>query len=373
MKNSLLIFFLFCIQITWAQKTLIPYKNGKLWGYANETGNMIITPKYDSVALFSKEGKSLAIVSENKKMGVIDENGKEILPNIYKKIEHLEERRMYGTKSKSFFAEKENGMLDLYSEDRKINSDIQKIKTVAGNFILVQKNNKLGLYDDDGKEILPIVYNQIDYVKSDNYSRETIQYRISSDQETQYIFLKLTERDRYSNIYNSVGPPPPNGNELQEISKKHQLEITKCVDGNSHCIYKTKNKFGYINLETNQRLKAEYDDLQIQSTFKNFYLIAKKDNKTALLDVSGAILLPFDMMDLSVKQSFAEIEKDNKKGFYFFDSKKTISPKYNAVKGYLYEDYIEVVNDILLKRLYDKDSKDWFYVGSNGIVYKSIN
>ena len=243
MKNSLLIFFFFFIQITWAQKTLIPYKNGKLWGYANETGHIIITPKYDSVALFSKEGKSLAIVSENKKMGVIDENGKEILPNIYKKIEHLEERRMYGTKSKSFFAEKENGMLDLYSEDRKINSDIQKIKTVAGNFILVQKNNKLGLYDDDGKEILPIVYNQIDYVKSDNYSRETIQYRISSDQETQYIFLKLTERDRYSNIYNSVGPPPPNGNELQEISKKHQLEITKCVDGNSHCIYKTKNKF----------------------------------------------------------------------------------------------------------------------------------
>ena len=371
MKNSILIPAFLFSQILLAQKTLIPYKNGKLWGFANETGSVVIQPKYDSVTLFSHEAEKFAVVSENRKVGVIDQNGKEILPNIYKQINYVDENRMYKTRSKSFFAEKLNGTLELYSRGRKVAENLQVIKSVAGKFILVQKNSKLGLFDDDGSEVLPIVYNQIDYIKSEDHYSKSIKYRVSSDLETKYVILKVPEEKTYDQIYSGMTAIAPSREGFEEISKKQQLDIVKCVNGSTHCIFKSKNKFGYINLENNQRLKAEFDNLDIKSTFDKTYLIAKKGDKTALLDSSGAILLPYDNVDLLVRESYAEILKNGKEGLYFFNTKKIILPKYNTVKGYLYRDGVDIVNDIVLKRLYDSDSKDWFYAGSNGVVYKS--
>ncbi|TND10542.1 MAG: Uncharacterized protein FD123_184 [Bacteroidetes bacterium] len=84
----LLLFFLFSA-ITFAQKrpNLIPYRKGDLWGYADSTKKIIITPKYDRCFPFVN-GKALAETKDSKFIQ-IDSTGKIVKTFTYKLHEYM--------------------------------------------------------------------------------------------------------------------------------------------------------------------------------------------------------------------------------------------------------------------------------------------
>lgn len=66
MKQPNIIFtvLLFSFSAAWSQQHLIPFRCGKLWGYRDQQGNVVIDPQYEVAAFFSE---GFAAVRKNKK------------------------------------------------------------------------------------------------------------------------------------------------------------------------------------------------------------------------------------------------------------------------------------------------------------------
>ena len=88
-KTSLLFLLFFIFQSVFSQEIAIPYRDGKLWGICNETGKMLIEPKFDklefdgSTSSYSKH--DLMISHKNGMKGLLI-NGNEILQPKYSYI-----------------------------------------------------------------------------------------------------------------------------------------------------------------------------------------------------------------------------------------------------------------------------------------------
>lgn len=88
-KTALLFLFFVIFQSVFSQEIAIPYRDGKLWGICNETGKMLIEPKFDklefdgSTSSYSKH--DLMISHKNGMKGLLI-NGNEILQPKYSYI-----------------------------------------------------------------------------------------------------------------------------------------------------------------------------------------------------------------------------------------------------------------------------------------------
>lgn len=91
----------------------LPYRQDKLWGYADQNGKIVVQPKYDSVEVYYNNYRWL--VFKNKKVGAIDSLGKEILAIEYDSIE----RRPLHSTDNDFYLFK-NGKIGYANVDGKI-------------------------------------------------------------------------------------------------------------------------------------------------------------------------------------------------------------------------------------------------------------
>ncbi|HYG15969.1 MAG TPA: WG repeat-containing protein [Bacteroidia bacterium] len=99
---------------------LIPYRKGELWGFCDSNKNIIVEPKYDSAFQYSPEYKTAGVVL-NKKSGYLDSN--------------FQFKRANYCKTVTF--------------------------PIVDNTI--KNGNKYGLMDSSGNEILPPVYDYINF------------------------------------------------------------------------------------------------------------------------------------------------------------------------------------------------------------------
>jgi WG containing repeat len=82
-KNLLLVLLLTLTGQLFAQDpdmSMIPYRNGDLWGYADVNKAIIIKPQFEEASLFYE---GLAAVKKNGKYGYINKDGKTVIPFVY--------------------------------------------------------------------------------------------------------------------------------------------------------------------------------------------------------------------------------------------------------------------------------------------------
>ena len=129
-----------------------------------DESKMCLTPCiYDSIFVFNEEYK-LAIVIKNKKRGLIDVNGNEIVKCIYENVHYIKgPYKLIAVENKTYkwglIGEKGNEIT------RCIYRDIIGFED-SDHLITVTKHNSsdsllFGLVDKDGKEILPWIYRMI--------------------------------------------------------------------------------------------------------------------------------------------------------------------------------------------------------------------
>lgn len=85
MKRIVLLFCAcFIILLSWGQKILIPYQDGKKWGFKSYySQEVLIAPLYDYVKVFMSDR---ALFKKGKKYGYLDMEGNEVIKAQYKKI-----------------------------------------------------------------------------------------------------------------------------------------------------------------------------------------------------------------------------------------------------------------------------------------------
>jgi hypothetical protein len=237
MKKTLIYTFLILVftPFYFGQKKLTDYnlfqdEKSKKWGFKDEDDKVVIKAKYDKI--YEAE-HNVSIVVVNKKFGLIDDYGKEILPTIYEE--------MY-----------------LFS------------RPVENHFVLVKKNGKWGFLDEKGKETIPIKY-EIDQV--DIESNFMLDYFSYLDKNHPIIFADNKKFGVINLNYDTILPFEYDN----IIPYRSYNDIEKYIVNKS-------GKWSVLDEKLNVLKKFDYEDFVC--VFEH-YILFKGDTYTKFIDVDN--------------------------------------------------------------------------------------
>ncbi len=235
-KIAFFCFFICFLSSTRAQDSiLLPVKEKGKWGIINQEGKKIVPPLYDAISSFKHFG--YAVVQKEDKTGLVNHKGDFILALEYNDV------RVY---SKNIFgiAKDDNWHL-IDRQKRIILTDYDRIEIIDNNYIKYWRDEFCGIIHINGKEIIPPSYKKIKWLKKDRY----FQVRKSGKIGLFSLSGKLIAPVKYKEI---------------------QILFPSFI------LVKSKYKWGAIDNEGTHLLPEHYSHYKIAN--KNFILIYKQDN-----------------------------------------------------------------------------------------------
>ena len=252
-------------------------KNGK-WGIIDSTGKERTQFKYDELNFDNGFIKA----KSNNKWGLIDSNGKEIIRIIYDEIKLFADgyaivKIIEDFKQTSNLSDISSNSIkwELIDMSEKLLFPIkyekidypfyeEYIKLFKDNFAIFQINNKYGLINKAGKEIIPFKY---DNINSQNFG----------------MFLADLNNKNY--LFDSTG---------NIISS--QIPNFNGILNNKLIIVEQNRKYGIKDFYGNEILSINYDEIRVL----NFNLISfKKDNKYGLINSNGKLVCPLKYEEIN--------------------------------------------------------------------------
>lgn len=164
MKNKVLIaiaFFSIIPTVFFAQTpNLLPIKVDQKWGFIDTLGRVMIKPVFDNLEISKTDfGQTFYTVAENKKIGLFDANGQQILKPKYRRIRPL---------SKDYFAVIQDSLEIVVDRNgtKILDAEFQYVSMLNPQYFAFKKDNLWGLYQRNKGEILSPKYNLIVPIKS---------------------------------------------------------------------------------------------------------------------------------------------------------------------------------------------------------------
>lgn len=273
-----------------------------------------IFEKYDTVEAIENHDKNNILwyetgvlkVKKGDKYGLIDKNGKEILPVEYTNIQAL-----IGYK----------------------------------NSLLLTKEDMIGLCDTDARIIVPTEYKEIKGIGED--------YRngyIVGTKEGTYGIIDFNKKVILENTYEDI--KPITGNYMYVVKQEGAYQIIDAdqkiiVDGGfddvtqinkDSIIYTKDGKQGVMNFAKESIIKPQYDN--ITSLFSDYYIV-KKAGKYGILSINETVL-PTEYTNITYRKEadFIEVEKENATTTQILDNTfqqklSGIISEVNIAKGYI--------------------------------------
>lgn len=301
---------------------LIAVKNNDKWGFVNLNNKVIIPFSYDEVTNFSnglsrvKIGDKYNLVNKNNELTfpvnlksvyriinsnlfsvgnrgsfqIYDEKIKRKLPVYFQSIAHCYHDRVRFKKDNKFGYLNSKGKIVILN-------NFEEAGSFSNGYSIVKVNDKSGIIDTFGNELLPIVYDEIRryrgeqrILKKDGKFGVAVKTKIRIP--VIYNFLKGTYFDKY--------------------------------------ITKQEEKLGLINLDNEVVLKNEYDEI-IDSNYRYGYEVRKGDKWGFLQKDADSISVPIIHEEIEVKWPGVIVTKDGKKGLYSFDGALLLPVKYDDI------------------------------------------
>jgi hypothetical protein len=146
---------------------LVAVQKGKKWGYIDTLGKLVVPYKYDQASDFNKAGLAIVYMgSEGEHAGCVDKHGNEIVPAIYDDLFFADGNGVIN-QANTFIATLKNKktILDMFGKLKFIivYDEMKWIYMIGGGFYIVQKQKKVGTIDENGKMIIPLKYESIEY------------------------------------------------------------------------------------------------------------------------------------------------------------------------------------------------------------------
>lgn len=383
--------------------------NGK-YGVINVRGAKLIKPEYDNIIADgfytdkNKYGLSGYIVSnkttEGYRYGYISYKYKHILNIEYNSIE-----RILNTKDEkdTYLIASKNGKYGVVKNNKVlIDYSYQGIEYDNDNSIFeIEKNDRYGVMDANGKTIIPTEYSAIEikgiYVQAYKDNEENITYNIFGEKiaDLEYTSILITENENYKITINEQGfygiinvqneklienkysyieylfgdyfiVSNEQGklgiiNEKEELKVELKYDVLQKIDdtnvieakilseqktdiysSNLELVYSVKNAFIYKENEYLRVYSKEEDKylnfngkvLENKDVFRNNTLLArKKDDKWGFIDRSGNVVVDYkyDKVTEFNEYGYAGIRINNRWG--------VIDSKGNVVKEPIYENF----------------------------------
>lgn len=219
------------VEINLRRQFIYIKKAGK-YGLITPGGNYI-KPVYDSISSFGPN--STAYVFQNKMQGIIDSEGKFIVPMAFKSIEQFAyqlykvfDGRYFGLYSMTGQKKSETefdeitlleggkylktrkdinlGLLENGSCNILFSPFLQKIETLTNNTFIVYKQGKYGLYKNEKNPIIPIEFDSITLAGNDDYVivRNQNKYQVAKINPYEIISSKYDLINQFQDGYSTV-------------------------------------------------------------------------------------------------------------------------------------------------------------------------
>ena len=379
------------------------YENGK-WGVIDTKQNIIINPSYDEMIIVPDNTKPLfiATVNTNYETGafetkVLNEKGEERFTD-YNKVEVIYNQ----DKSNNLWFEKnmlkvqkdgKYGLINLEGKEI-LPTEYNEIRVIPGtkNVVLTIKDSKQGIVDNTGRVLVENKYASISSI-SDKYEDGFIVKADNGKFGVVNSNGELVVETKYDEIKNASGNKMyvvKEGNTWKIIDedKKEYLsgafeDVKEINLGN--VVIKKGGKYGITATDGSKKIDTIYDDLKF--IFTDTY-IAKKGDKYGIVDINNVEKLAFEYISINyeTEADFIRAAKDNTQTELLdrnFNVKaQGIVSEINTEKNYIRiragEDYkyynfkLEEVNntDILSTNtiFLSKNNGKYGYVNKNGIV-----
>jgi len=301
--------------------SLIPYRQGDLWGYSSPDKKIIIKPAYNEAHWFVG---GLAVVKKGAKYGYINKAGTIVIPvkfysakpfrfGYFDRAEtHKAGGKVVQNQDTVLFAGASltpNGTESCIDTKGRVMS-----KCPAINENSVPGNNKVVMVTEE--KIYSLVNN------ANLYDKLVDDYKIRGDENTYYVGVKNNQYGVINNKFEVIIPF-----EYSTI-KKINIGETVYLQGVRNGMYGLLQGNGTVSmpLENNNLV-------YVKGMNGSDYFIVSKDGKTMVKDITYKDIVTANYSEILYDDEggFVLTGTDNRKGFYFLDN-KMIEPRYSDVK-----------------------------------------
>lgn len=319
----------------------MPYREGELiakkqgkYGVVNINGGKLLDFKYDYITgdnYYSEEtnyeldGYIVGINSENGKMqyGYISNKREQILDVEFDKIYRM--NNIKDDENIYLLAEKD-GKIQLYKNNKiLLDNNYQAINySEDSKLLILQKDNKYGVTDLNGKQILSVDYEQV---------------RIPGN----YI-IAVKEKEQV--IYDLTGAPKENltyTNILNTENENYNITIDK------------NEKYGLINKNGNILIENKYN--YIQYLYDNYFIVGGETGKSGIINEKGEEILPikYEVIQKLNKDNIVQTMVGNILELYNKEMKNILSMENGKIE--IHDKYIKIYS-----------STQTAYISNDGIV-----
>lgn len=333
---------------------LIPDKNEKgKWGYVDNSGKKAIDYLFDSAGNFNK---GLALVKKGNSFGMIDQNGKEIIPIKYDLIErhseHIFRVADNGSIKDGVLMNEKYGFVDDSGKEL-LKPEFEEIGIFNDGLAYVKKSDKYGYIDDRIQTVIPCKYNAIGAFNAKGYVWVCEGAKFKKNSTSEFSGGKYGIFDRNGNVivpvkYNAVGTFIPYVYEetkeyLDKLDLAHRNTL---IQSGCHHLY------GYRNVVCDDVFNTTFSKMREDAV--GFYASNKSfvdeniiyTRKNAVFDLQGKLIIkegkyrnafyPTDDMALT-------IDKNGKYNYLNINTGKMLleKPVYNA---WAFEDGAAVIS-----------------------------
>lgn len=332
------------------------YENGK-FGVINNEGETVINPEYTEIVLIPNKDIPIFICTYDLndqdgtyKTKVINQKNEEIFKE-YSKVEAIDN---FDSKQNIWYEDdvlrvEKDGKYGLINFEGKevLPCDYDEITALKGvtNNLLVKKDGKVGLVNEKGQTIVNTEYKDIKTLK-EGYKNEYIivndnnQYGIISTTGTVIIEPKY-EDVKYLN--NSEMFAIKDAGVWKLINKDNQILIDGGYDNiieakGENVVVEKGGKYGVVTTKNEEKIPVEYE--QIKYTFSIYY-IAKTGGKYGIINLNNEQVKDFNYinMDYVEKGDFIQADVSDTETVIFDNN---LSEKINGIvseinqeKGYI--------------------------------------
>ncbi len=293
--------------------SLIPYRSGAKWGFANPDGKIKINPKYDDVQWFSE---GFAAVKLGSKWGYINKSGALVIPARY-------------TVAKSFrkgfvpSANKDGGDSVLFAGVSLKADGYENCIDTKGRVTVKCPAIAETSVPENNIPVATAVQQKTYSVPNNNglFDKIVDDYKIAGSDETYYIAQKNGLYGVFNTKFETIVPFEYDEITINRRSNPNYLSVKK------NGLYGIATTLGQVKVIPDNTSIAT---VQLQNGKE--YIIVKKDGKTYVKDMDNNLIIPDGYADIVYEQQggFVIRSDDQKQGFYFLDN-TFISPKYSEV------------------------------------------
>jgi len=291
-----------------AQTTLHLHKDNKtcLYGYTDSAANWIVPPQFD---LAEELDRDYAIVTKNAKSGLINSEGKIIVPLIYSNIKN--EYRFY------ILEKNNNYSIFDYRSGKIVTTDLPyKIKDFYEGNVIVHMGELYGLYSNEKS-----VIRDVSYIQFEKYNIAKV-YLGNAENKQIKLFDLTTARYITANtydeieIYDSLCFIALKGDLYGAIDRKEKAIIPFKYNDYKSLTY--EGNFSFVLTSTSKQQSVLFDKTGKQVTKKKYSFISTDERiyrtqsfiacykgKYTLIDLNGKELVPciYDNITLLERES----------------------------------------------------------------------